>query len=65
MASDIQPATSTGALWIHIYGDFAVCVTGLVTITPAAQFTIFGKVILLFLIPDRRTGRNCVCHRIF
>lgn len=28
----------------------AVCVTGLVTITPAAQFTIFGKVILLFLI---------------
>ncbi|MFR2663016.1 MAG: potassium transporter TrkG, partial [[Clostridium] scindens] len=28
----------------------AVCVTGLVTITPAAQFTVFGKVILLFLI---------------
>lgn len=28
----------------------AVCVTGLVTITPAVQFTLFGKVILLLLI---------------
>ncbi len=28
----------------------AVCVTGLMTITPAAQFTIFGKIILLLLI---------------
>ncbi len=28
----------------------AVCVTGLMTITPAAQFTMFGKVILLILI---------------
>ena len=28
----------------------AVCVTGLVTITPAAQFTIPGQIILLFLI---------------
>lgn len=28
----------------------AVCVTGLVTIVPAAQFTLFGKLILLILI---------------
>ncbi len=28
----------------------SVCVTGLVTITPAAQFTVFGKIILLILI---------------
>ena len=28
----------------------SVCVTGLVTITPASQFTLFGKVILLLLI---------------
>lgn len=28
----------------------AVCVTGLVTITPASQFTLFGKIILLLLI---------------
>ena len=28
----------------------AVCVTGLVTVTPATQFTVFGKVILLVLI---------------
>ena len=28
----------------------AVCVTGLVTVTPAVQFTVVGKVILLFLI---------------
>lgn len=28
----------------------AVCVTGLVTITPAVQFTLLGKVILLLLI---------------
>jgi len=28
----------------------AVCVTGLVTIVPAAQFTLFGKIILLLLI---------------
>ena len=28
----------------------AVCVTGLVTITPAVQFTLLGKVILLILI---------------
>ena len=28
----------------------SVCVTGLVTVVPASQFTIFGKVILLILI---------------
>lgn len=28
----------------------AICVTGLVTIIPATQFTVFGKVVLLFLI---------------
>ena len=28
----------------------AVCVTGLVTVTPAVQFTLLGKVILLLLI---------------
>ena len=29
---------------------FAVCVTGLVTIIPQTQFTLFGKVTLLILI---------------
>ncbi len=28
----------------------AVCVTGLMTVVPAAQFTVFGKVVLLILI---------------
>ena len=28
----------------------AVCVTGLVTIVPASQFTVFGKAVLLLLI---------------
>lgn len=28
----------------------AVCVTGLVTVTPAVQFTLFGKIVLLILI---------------
>ena len=31
----------------------AVCVTGLVTIIPQTQFTLFGKVILLILIQKR------------
>ena len=34
----------------------SVCVTGLVTVVPASQFTIFGKVILLILIQIGRAS---------
>ena len=39
----------------------AVCVTGLVTVIPAEQFTLLGKIILLLLDPDRRTRS----HRMY
>lgn len=42
-----QPIAFIDALFTSVT---AVCVTGLVTITPAAQFTLLGKVILLILI---------------
>ncbi len=45
--SNQQPIAFIDALFTS---TSAVCVTGLVTITPAAQFTIFGKIILLILI---------------
>ena len=38
----------------------AVCVTGLVTIIPQTQFTLFGKVILLIW----RTWNHCLCNGI-
>ena len=41
------PMKFTDALFTSVT---AVCVTGLVTVTPAVQFTVVGKVILLFLI---------------
>lgn len=42
-----QPITFMDALFT---ATTAVCVTGLVTVVPAAQFTLVGKVILLILI---------------
>ena len=42
-----QPITFLDALFTSVT---AVCVTGLVTIVPATQFTLLGKVILLILI---------------
>ncbi len=42
----------------------AVCVTGLVTITPASQFTLFGKIILLLLIQIGGLG-VIACAAIF
>lgn len=42
-----QPITFLDALFTS---TTSVCVTGLVTITPATQFTLIGKVILLVLI---------------
>lgn len=42
-----QPIAFMDALFTSVT---AVCVTGLVTITPAVQFTLLGKVILLILI---------------
>ncbi len=42
-----QPISFLDALFTSLT---AVCVTGLVTIVPAAQFTLLGKVILLILI---------------
>lgn len=45
--SNVQPIAFTDALFTSVT---SVCVTGLVTVTPASQFTIFGKIVLLFLI---------------
>ncbi len=45
--SNTQPITFIDALFTSVT---SVCVTGLVTIVPAAQFTLFGKIILLLLI---------------
>lgn len=45
--SNTQPISFVDALFT---ATTAVCVTGLVTITPAVQFTLFGKAVLLLLI---------------
>lgn len=45
--SNRQPIEFMDALFTSVS---AVCVTGLVTITPAAQFTVVGQMILLVLI---------------
>lgn len=45
--SNTRPISFMDALFTSVT---SVCVTGLVTITPASQFTLFGKVILLLLI---------------
>ena len=45
--SNQKPITFLDALFT---ATTSVCVTGLVTVTPATQFTLFGKVILLILI---------------
>lgn len=45
--SNQQPIAFLDALFTS---TSAVCVTGLVTIVPQTQFTLFGKVILLALI---------------
>ena len=42
-----QPIAFLDALFTSVT---AVCVTGLITITPATQFTLLGKIILLLLI---------------
>lgn len=46
-ASNTQPIAFPDALFTAVS---AVCVTGLVTIVPASQFTVFGKAVLLLLI---------------
>ncbi len=45
--SNTKPIAFIDALFTSVT---SVCVTGLVTITPASQFTLFGKVVLLILI---------------
>ena len=45
--SNQKPITFLDALFT---ATTSVCVTGLVTVTPATQFTLFGKVVLLILI---------------
>ena len=45
--SNQEPIAFADALFTAVS---AVCVTGLVTITPAVQFTVIGKGILLVLI---------------
>mgnify|MGYP000071989349 FL=1 len=45
--SNHQPIRYIDALFTAVT---CVCVTGLVTVVPAAQFTVAGKVILLILI---------------
>jgi len=46
-ASNTQPIAFADALFTSAT---SVCVTGLVTVVPASQFTLFGKIILLLLI---------------
>ena len=45
--SNTRPITLIDALFTAVT---SVCVTGLVTVTPAVQFTLFGKIVLLILI---------------
>ena len=45
--SNTKPIAFIDALFTSVT---SVCVTGLVTIVPASQFTIFGKIVLLLLI---------------
>ncbi len=45
--SNTQPISFLDALFTSVT---SVCVTGLVTVVPAAQFTLFGKIVLLLLI---------------
>lgn len=59
--SNQEPIAFIDALFTSVS---AVCVTGLVTIVPAAQFTVFGKVILLLLIQIGGLG-IIVCMTVF
>ena len=45
--SNTRPMSLIDALFTAVT---SVCVTGLVTVTPAVQFTLFGKIVLLILI---------------
>lgn len=45
--SNQQPITFVDAMFTSVT---SICVTGLVTVVPATQFTLFGKIILLILI---------------
>ena len=45
--SNTRPIAFIDALFTSVT---SVCVTGLVTIVPATQFTLFGKIVLLLLI---------------
>ncbi|MGN0405035.1 MAG: TrkH family potassium uptake protein [Bariatricus sp.] len=45
--SNTRPISFIDALFTAVT---SVCVTGLVTVTPAVQFTLFGKIVLLILI---------------
>lgn len=59
--SNTQPISFIDALFTSVT---SVCVTGLVTVVPAAQFTVFGKVILLLLIQIGGLG-VIACAAIF
>lgn len=57
--SNQEPITFLDALFTS---TTAVCVTGLVTVVPATQFSLFGKIILLLLIQIGGLGIvACVC----
>ncbi len=59
--SNTQPIAFTDALFTSAT---SVCVTGLVTVVPASQFTLFGKVILLLLIQIGGLG-GIACGTLF
>jgi len=59
--SNTQPIAFTDALFTSAT---SVCVTGLVTVVPASQFTLFGKVILLLLIQIGGLG-GIACGALF
>ena len=57
--SNQEPIAYLDALFVSVS---AVCVTGLVTVVPAVQFTVFGKISTTFADPDRRAGRDRMYH---
>lgn len=56
-----QPIAFLDALFTSVT---AVCVTGLITITPATQFTLLGKIILLLLIQIGGLGADRLRPRL-
>ena len=59
--SNQEPIAYLDALFVSVS---AVCVTGLVTIIPQTQFTLFGKSDSIDFDTDWRTWNHCLCNGI-